>query len=115
MIFSGFELFFFKGEKSYAAYVELGRKCQNHSSFIFNHPTFDERERKKLRDYVTNNREKFCKACGLNLKYKDYIFASYEYEAIVISDADCKICNSQKGRVCDISQHHKYHCKYCVS
>ena len=75
---------------------------------------WDQEKRKKVRDYVINNRDNFCKLCGLNLKFCDHLSA--EYQPIVISPLDgCNICGSTKDRVCDVFTHRRYHYSNCLT
>jgi hypothetical protein len=76
----------------------------------------DQQRRKVLRDYVTNNRENFCKKCGLNVKFKNYLFASDEYQALVVSPIDgCDICGAKKNKICDVYTHQRYHHRNCLT
>ena len=84
------------------------------------HPSLDEalkftkEHHVAMCEYVKNNPKHFCKTCGLNLKYTHYLVASYQYEALVLSEDDCKICESPKGKICDVDKHQEYHREICL-
>jgi hypothetical protein len=91
---------------------------KSYLDLALNHPDaykkFDEESRKKLRDYVINNRADFCKICGLNLKFAEYLVSSDEYQAIVISPLDgCTICGAKGDKLCEIDIHQRYHRTKC--
>ena len=75
---------------------------------------WDQKKRKELRDYVINNRDIFCKLCGLNVRYDDHFSA--EYQPIVVSPLNgCNICGATKDKVCDVFIHRRYHCNNCLT
>ena len=98
------------GEKSYVAAIELALNQPDA------YKKFDQQRRKVLRDYVTNNQENFCKTCGLNIKFKNYLFSSDEYQALVVSALDsCNICGAKKDKICDVYTHQRYHRRNCLT
>jgi hypothetical protein len=75
---------------------------------------WDQEKRKEVCDYVINNRDNFCKLCGLNVRYCDHLSA--EYQPIVISPLHgCNIGGSTKDRVCDVVTHKRYHYINCLT
>ena len=104
------------GEKIYVAAVELGRKelsCQDPSLDNAYHK-FVTKQHVEMCEYAKSNLDHFCKTCGLNLKYTQHLASSYQYEALILSDEDCKICKSPKGKICDADKHWEYHREICV-
>jgi hypothetical protein len=107
------------GEKSDVAAMELGEKeppCRGHPSLegFKEFQKIDKERCKVLREYVINNQGDFCETCGINMRFTDHLFASYEYEALVMSKGDCKICGSKKGKICDVYKHQRYHRENCL-
>lgn len=97
------------GEKSYAAAIDLALNQPDA------YAKFDQQRRKELRDYVTNNRENFCKTCGLNTKFKNYLLSTDEYQALVVCAlASCDICGAKEDKICDIYTHQRYHRRNCT-
>ena len=101
--------------------MDLGEKkkeppCRGHPS-LMGFLKFQEEDEKRcaaLREYVANNRGDFCKTCGLNTKFTDRLFASNEYEALVVSERDCTICGRKDGTICDVFAHRRYHRENCL-
>ena len=74
--------------------------------------SWDQKKRQEVRDYVINNRDNFCKTCGLNFCNS----LSAKYQAIVISPLDsCNICGATKDRVCNVFTHKRYHYSNCLT
>ena len=75
---------------------------------------WDQEKRNEARDYVLNNRDNFCKLCGLNVRYCDNLSA--EYQPIVIAPlSGCNICGSKKDMVCNVFDHKRYHYINCLT
>ena len=68
----------------------------------------------KAHKYRVENPEDFCIKCRLNVKYTDLLFATYEYETLVIPKPNCDICGNKEGKVCDALQHRDYHEENCL-
>jgi hypothetical protein len=100
--------------------VSLGKKseppCRGHpnSERFEEFLKLDEERRVFLRKYVAENPTHFCVKCGLNVKFTDLLFATYEYEALVLCKPNCDICGSKEGRICDAYQHKDYHEENCL-
>jgi hypothetical protein len=98
---------------------QLDRKeppCRGHPSLerFEEFQKLDEERRVFLRKYVAENPNDFCVKCGLNVKFTDFLFATYEYEALVFCKPNCDICGSREGRICDAYQHQDYHEENCL-
>ena len=98
--------------------MDLGKKeplCRGHPSLegFKEFQKIDKERCKVLRDYVANNRSDFCDTCGINIKFKDHLYASYQCEALIISKCDCKICGSKVGKICDVYKRQRYHRENC--
>jgi hypothetical protein len=105
------------GETSYAAAIELGKKeppCRGHPNLDEAYLKFVKEQHVTMCEYVKNNPKHFCETCGLNLKYTQYLAASYQYEALILSEDDCKICESPEGKICDVDKHQEYHRETCL-
>ena len=75
---------------------------------------WDQEKRNEVRDYILNNRDNFCKLCGLNVRYCDNLSA--EYQPIVIAPLyGCNICGATKDRVCNVFDHKRYHYNNCLT
>ena len=104
------------GERSYAAAIELGKKeppCRGHPRLDEAYQKFVQDSHDAMLEYVRNNPDHFCQTCGLNLKYTEYLKASYQYEALILAEDDCKICKSTKRENCDAGKHEEYHRENC--
>jgi hypothetical protein len=90
--------------------------CRGHPSLegFEEFQKIDSERSTEICNYVANNPKDFCETCGLNLKYTNYLLASDQFEALVISRGDCKICGSKKGKICDVYKHQQYHRENCV-
>jgi hypothetical protein len=105
------------GEKSYAVAAELGKKeppCRGHLRLDEAYYEFVKKQHIEMCEYVKSNPDHFCKTCGLNTKYTQYLKASYQYEALILSEDNCKICESPKGKICDSDKHEEYHRETCL-
>ncbi|CAB4012771.1 Hypothetical predicted protein [Paramuricea clavata] len=74
----------------------------------------DEKQLEIMRDYVKKNRADFCDSCGVNVNFFKELMASHYYEALVISELDCEIFGSKRGKICDVYAHKRYHEKNCL-
>jgi hypothetical protein len=90
--------------------------CRGHPNFekFGEYLKLDEERRVFLRKYVAENPTHFCVKCGLNTMFTNYLFATYEYEALVLPRPNCHVCGSKEGRICDAYQHKEYHKEHCV-
>jgi hypothetical protein len=104
-------------EKSYAEAIELEKKepsCRGHPRLDEAYQKFVQDSHDSMIEYVRDNPDHFCETCGLNIKYTRYLKASYQYEALILSEDDCKICESTKEENCNADKHEEYHRENCL-
>jgi hypothetical protein len=95
--------------------VEKSPPCRGHPPHLGeDYWKFVQDSHDSMIKYVKENYDHFCETCGLNIMYTRYLKAAYQYEALILSEDDCKICGSTKEENCSADKHEEYHRENCL-